>query len=254
VSGCTSTVSDDQVVTVNSLPQKPLIHISNGSNFCTDGSKKLTSSISGDSYEWRNVVGKLVGSTKDIEVSSAGTYTVKVTSGTCATTSDSKQVTIQPLTVPVIQHNGPVLRVNAHASGHQWYVDGHKIDGATSASHVPTRAGKYTIETVSQDGCSARSLAHLVTAVDVPTLDGEFMVFPNPNDGHFQIKKPSGVQIEELVVYDMLGHVHHRLKTKQTEVNVQGLAGGMYVLEIITEPKEGYVLSRTKKFMVVRDR
>ena len=76
------------------------------------------------------------------------------------------------------------------------------------------------------------------------------MIYPNPNKGHFWIKKPSEVEIAELRVYDMLGREYHRVKTKQTEVNIPGLAGGMYFLEIITKPQEGYAPSRTKKFIV----
>ena len=76
------------------------------------------------------------------------------------------------------------------------------------------------------------------------------MIYPNPNEGHFWIKKPSEVEIAELRVYDMLGREYHRVKTNQTEVNIPGLAGGMYFLEIITEPQKGYASSRTKKFMV----
>ena len=238
-------------VTVTSF-LKPIIMGS--SHLCAGESTVLSAdgSQAGDTFQWSNSNKVITGATqRTYTVTESGVYSVKTMRGGCSAVSVSKKVSVHTLQIPIIHHDGPVLRTNAHADHYyQWYLNGHKIEGATSIIHELNQVGAYTVMVTNHQGCSAVSAPYAVSTRDIPTLDGEFMVYPNPNDGHFQIKKPTGVQLSELRVYDMLGRIHYRSNTKQTEVNLHGLAGGMYVLEIITEPKKGYVLSRTKKFIV----
>jgi hypothetical protein len=233
----------------------PTISTSNNkTSFCKGSSLVLTASggHTGDHYQWMNgnsVIDGANGST--YTATAGGSYTVRITRGGCSSFSAPKQITIHSLPTPIIHHDGSVLRVNSYADHHQWYLDGHQIDGATSESHVPTRAGTYRMMTTNRHGCSVMSVPYHAMAVDIPTLDGDFMIFPNPNDGHFRIKKPSDVEIKELQVIRVHdGNTMYTEKTNKTEVNLPGLASGYYIIIIKTEPKSGYAPSRAKKFIV----
>jgi len=258
--GCSATSAITKV-TVESLPTATISTPANKTSFCAGESIVLTASGGDDgaTYNWAKKVlysdnswTSLSEMTKNLQVTETGTYRVTVSNNNnCSATSAATVVTIHALPSSSIQHVGSELRLFNASGKHQWYLDGRKIEGATSYSHVPTQVGKYRVQTTNEHGCSVMSEPYEFKMTRVRrSLDGEFMIYPNPNKGHFWIKKPSEVEIAELRVYDMLGREYHRVKTKQTEVNIPGLAGGMYFLEIITKPQEGYAPSRTKKFIV----
>ena len=255
--GCQSPASEVKVITVNLNPVAPSISTpDNKTSFCAGGSLVLMASVAdGDTYQWMNresVIDGANGST--YTATASGSYNVRITRGSCSSFSTPKQITVHPLPESSIKQVDSELRVVNVSSGKhqwQWYLEGQKIEGATLYNYSPTQTGKYQVQTTNEYGCSVMSKVFEFKATRVRrSLDGDFMIYPNPNKGHFWIKKPSEVEIAELRVYDMLGREYHRVKTKQTEVNIPGLAGGMYFLEIITKPQEGYAPSRTKKFIV----
>ena len=259
---CESAESDGKEITVKEKPATP--SIIGETNLCAGEKTTLSvaSTVDGAKYQWQKMVlgrdnswTSLSEMTKNLQVTETGTYRVTVSNNNnCSATSAWMVVSVHALPKPSIQQVGSELRaVNASSGKHQWqwYLDKQKIEGATSTTYVPTQTGKYTVMTTNEHDCSGMSEPYEFKTTRVRrSLDGEFMIYPNPNEGHFWIKKPSEVEIAELRVYDMLGREYHRVKTKQTEVNIPGLAGGMYFLEIITEPQKGYAPSRTKKFIV----
>ena len=59
-----------------------------------------------------------------------------------------------------------------------------------------------------------------------------FKVFPNPNDGSFEIET-NGIDVEEIRLLDLSGRTIFVQDGTSLRVNVDGLSSGMYLLECI---------------------
>jgi len=229
-----SVTSAPITITVNPLTPPPTISANGPITFCQGGSVMLTSSRPANNYLWSN--GE---KTQTITVSSSGNYSVTTNSGGCSTSSDATKVTVNPLpSIPTISANGAVL-TSSSADNNQWYLNGSIISGATSQDYTMTTLGTYTVVVTNDNGCSASSIPY-------NTTDDDFIIYPNPNDGQFRIQKPATMQIIELKIYNMFGHLMYQSKTGETNLNLQGLNGGAYVLEI----KTGGKTYKAKKFIV----
>jgi gliding motility-associated-like protein len=163
-SGCQSAASVATVVTVNASPATPTITAGGPTNFCTGGSVTLTSSA-GTSYLWSNAA-----TTPGINVTTAGSYTVKVTdaNGCQSAASVPTAVTVNALpATPTITAGGPttycaggsVTLTSSAGSTYLWST------GATTASINVTTTGSYTVRVTNVSGC--QSAVSAVTIVNV---------------------------------------------------------------------------------------
>jgi hypothetical protein len=135
--------------------------------------------------------------------------------------SPAFNVVVKPIpATPIITQHGDTL-VSTANSGNQWYLDGVEIPGASGNKHVAVYTGYYTV-VVSTNGCSsAASNSILVLPVSISDLsfDKTFGVYPNPNNGRFDIKAQSLQRIEcTIVIYNNLGS----LILKQENVIIDG--------------------------------
>jgi hypothetical protein len=153
--------------TVNPLPPTPIITPGGPTTFCTGGSVTLTSS-SATGNLWSTSE-----TTQAITATTAGTYTVTVTSGGCTSApSAGITVTVNPIPpAPTITPGGPttfctggsVTLTSSSATGNFWSTL------ETTQSITVTTAGAYTV-TVTSAGCtSAPSAAVTVTLEPLPT-------------------------------------------------------------------------------------
>jgi hypothetical protein len=177
-SGCSSSASAPQVVTVNPAPATPTITPGGPTSFCTGGSVTLTSS-SATGNQWSLNGNPIGGETNQQYVATAsGNYTVVVTASGCPSApSAATTVTVNPIPpTPVIGTGGPttfcaggsVTLTSSSATGNQWSLDGNPIGGATAQQYVATASGSYTV-VVTTSGCpSAASAATVVTANPIP--------------------------------------------------------------------------------------
>jgi len=167
-SGCQSVSSVATIVTVNALPATPTISASGPTTFCAGGSVTLTSSA-GISYLWSN--GAI---TPGINITSSGSYTVKVTnaSGCQSASSVATVVTVNALpATPTITAGGlttfcgggSVILTSSAGSTYLW------SNGATTQSINITISGSYTVQVTNASGCqSTLSAATPVTVNAVP--------------------------------------------------------------------------------------
>ena len=172
-----NTVNPQVIVTVNAQPATPTISAGGPTTFCTGGSVTLTSSA-GTSYLWSNGA-----TTPSINITTSGTYTVKVTnaSGCQSAASAASVVTVNDIPVtPTITAGGPttfcnggsVTLTSSAGATYLW------SNGATTQSINVTAAGSYTVKATSISGCqSAASVATVVTVNALPgtptiTADG----------------------------------------------------------------------------------
>jgi len=154
--GCTSPLSDPVTVIVNALPAKPVIAAGGPTTFCAGGSVTLNSPPS-TTYTWSTG-----DATQNINVSSSGSYTVKVTdaNGCTSPLSDPVAVTVNALPAkPVITPGGPttfcaggsVMLNSPAASLYTWST------GAATQSIPVNTSGSYTVKTTDANGCVSPS-------------------------------------------------------------------------------------------------
>ncbi|MFN5678778.1 MAG: PKD domain-containing protein [Flavobacteriia bacterium] len=175
--GCSAT-SSVQVLTVNPLPQ-PTITASGAVNLCQGQSITLSTGTF-DSYLWSS--GQISSS---ITVSTAGTYSVNVTSGGCTGTSNTIVVTINPVPAAAISGTATVCENGAQpnitftgSNSTAPYTFTYSINGGanqtittspTSSSvtlPVPTATTgtfTYTLSNVAVGACSSAVTAQAAT-------------------------------------------------------------------------------------------
>ncbi|HEY0768720.1 MAG TPA: hypothetical protein VGD31_00115, partial [Sphingobacteriaceae bacterium] len=153
-SGCSAT-SVPILVTVLTVPEKPVIAASGPTAFCEGGSVTLTAPTA-TAYLWSN------GATsKSITVSSSGTYAVTVinTNG-CSSVSDSIQVLKMLIAVNgqrmFCQGESVTLYASNDFTSYQWYRNGNAIaaPAGTNISVNASETGVYTVQgSVSGGSC-----------------------------------------------------------------------------------------------------
>jgi endo-1,4-beta-D-glucanase Y len=173
---CTST-SSGTTVTVNAVPAVPTISAGGATTFCTGGNLVLSTAATGVTYQWKSGGTNIGGATNSsYTATTAGSYTVTVTSSGCSSTSAATTVTVNAVpTTPTITGTASfctggntVLSTNATGVTYQWNNGGSAIGGATNTSYTATAAGSYTV-TVTSSGCSSTSAATTVTVNTVPS-------------------------------------------------------------------------------------
>jgi gliding motility-associated-like protein len=169
VSDGSANVNSQVAVTVNALPAAPTITAGGPTTFCANGNVTLTSSA-GTSYLWSNGA-----NTASINVTTAGSYTVKVKNagGCLSSASAAKVVTVNALPIiPAITAGGPtafcagssVTLTSSAETGYSW------SNGVNEASINITTEGSYTVKVTNASGCqSAASVATIVTVNALPS-------------------------------------------------------------------------------------
>jgi|GEM_PF-5661089 len=160
--GCSTTSAP---LTVHFAPQSTTVSASGPTTFCAGGSVTLTPAMFGDSYAWSNGA-----TTRTINVTQSGSYSVIVTSAACQYVSPATTVTVNPLPAATISASGPttfcaggsVTLTASAGSTYSW------SNGATTQSINVTTAGNYTVTVTTASNCSATSQPVAVTVNSVP--------------------------------------------------------------------------------------
>ncbi len=167
-SGC-DLHSDDYAVSVGDSLQ-PVVTPAGPIDICEGGSITLQAPAGYASYSWST------GATsRSIDVTSAGSYTVHVTdsSGTCGGTSDPVTVTTHPKPSPVISPAGPIALcadssiVLSAPPGHLQYT---WSTGESTPSITVADPGSYTVTVSDGPDCAGTSPAVSVTALPAPSV------------------------------------------------------------------------------------
>jgi hypothetical protein len=178
-SGCRS-YSDTAIVVVNSAPATPTVTPNGTITLCTGGSSTLTSSAT-NGNQWFLNGNAITGATNNTyNVTTAGTYTVKVTVNGCtSTTSSNSAIVVVNATPPtpavtpaanaaVCSGSSVVLTSNA-STGNQWYLNNNIITGATNATYTANATGAYTTKVTINNCLSAVSNVVNITVNALPT-------------------------------------------------------------------------------------
>jgi hypothetical protein len=137
-------------------------------------------------------------------------------------------------TVTVDLANDPSPKLTSSASSNnQWFLNGEAVDNATSQDFLPATDGIYTVK-VDYSGCARTSspTGHVIAGI----IEEEVIhVFPNPVASRLMITLAGKSAITVLSMTDMQGRLapmEVTLNGSSAEVNVQGLAEGVYVLRV----------------------
>ena len=165
--GCSAT-SPAIGVTVNQVAAT--ITASGSTVLCQGGKVTLTAS-EGSSYLWSTGA-----TTRSIEVSTAGNYTVRVSNAKgCSSTSSATTVIVSAFPPATITAGGPttitqtgnvVLSANTGSGlNYQWFRNGVAINAATTSSYTTTLGGSYTVKVSNATGCETLSSATVIKSV-----------------------------------------------------------------------------------------
>ena len=178
--GCLKT-SAITTVTVNPLPTATITP-AGPTTFCSGGSVQLDANAGvGYTYQWQLNGTNIIGETNPSYIAIAsGNYTVVVTNGGCSATSSATSVTVINAPSANITASGATtfcqgssVVLQASVGGgyiYQWKESGTDIAGAVSSAYTANASGSYTVVVTNISGCSATSVASVVTVNSFPVL------------------------------------------------------------------------------------
>jgi hypothetical protein len=178
--GCSGT---SPTATVTLVPS-PVFSVSPAGplTLCAGASTTLTATGGATyTYQWNRNGTPVPGATNLMFVaSSAGTYTMVESNGTCSTGSPGIVINAIAPPLAVIAPatdttacfgSNVVLTAPAGPFTYQWYRGGVAIAGATTVTYVASTTGAYTVKVTSiGTGCSATSLPENVNVVPTPVV------------------------------------------------------------------------------------
>ncbi len=249
-SGCTASEPSFYNVTVSAQPYAA--GTVTGSTSVCEGSAGVVYSVplisNAVTYNWTVPAGAAITSgagtnivTVDFSLSAlSGNILVNgVNDCGSGTNSPAFNVLVNPIpSTPLISLQGYTL-VSTANTGNQWYLDGVAISGATGKEHLAMHTGTY-MDIVTLDGCSSaasNSILVLEVSVDELKSDNIFGIFPNPNNGHFDIKVQSALKTKWTIeIYTSLGTLVLRQEAMTTDgtfirhTDISAFPAGTYVV------------------------
>lgn len=233
--GCSSAASDAVVVTVDTLPNAPVI--SGAAAFCAGDSTLLTvDGTPGLSYQW-SLNGEAIDGATGAELNApvAGEYAVTaITTTGCSATSAATTVTENPLPAqPVIMQMGDELMTSGDGT-FQWLLGGEPIVGATGDTYLPTENGNYNVAITDANGCSSISdaFAYINTAV-MAAGGSDLLLYPNPTSGQVFVALPDGlVRGANISVMDAAGRMMmvRAAIGRSMNIDLGGFDAGIYLV------------------------
>lgn len=147
-------------------------------------------------------------------------------------------ITIDNVDVSVSQ-NGAVLSANTNTGTYQWLNCSNygALSGETNKVFTATANGAYAVE-VTNVSCKDTSVCYTVSGLSIENLKSNlnFSIYPNPNNGIFEIQAGEIQSQVELRVYDLTGKVimQNLYSNFNKETIMLDLENGLYILEAKT--------------------
>jgi hypothetical protein len=223
--------------TISLLP-KPIIAFnppaaSGTINLCDGAAQGLTAPAGFSSYTWSD--GQ---TTQTISIDESGVYSIIVEDalGCISPSSDPVTIVVNPFPVATITPTGDQLTASP-ADNYQWYNLGEAITDATNQTLDINvlEYGVYAVD-VTSNGCTTRSDDYTYLITDVEDKNNSVRIYPNPVVEKLNIEAKQNVKQVELT--DMLGRTISTFNSKVSEIDVQHLSPGVYLVMVTLEKRK----------------
>jgi len=247
INGCTTTA----IKTVSLVPI-PVLSISGIGAICYGGTSTLTAS-GGITYTW-STSSTLTAVALSPTINT--TYTVLGTDTAGCIAYATKQITVNPLPVLNITTTNSLLCIGQlatlTASGALNYT--WTPGGTTSNIFVnPTTTTSYTILGKDGFGCIGNTVftqsVSTCTSIDEALVSKYVSVFPNPNNGEFNIYLYSIDKNISAEIYNSLGQLikSQPLITLNNQLNIKEFPNGIYFVKVLMEGISVHVMKIIKE-------
>ncbi|MFI5222591.1 MAG: T9SS type A sorting domain-containing protein, partial [Bacteroidia bacterium] len=223
----------------------PTITASGKTSFCQGGTVTLTSSVA-NNYLWSNSL-----TTRSCLVTGSGNYSVTTTDvNGCSTTSSGVYVYVSGLKKTSIGFTHDTLYVGDTYPPfvtYQWYLNSTIIPGAKGRIWIAQQNGAYNVNVIDSNGCAVMSYVYHLGNFGTESLSGNvnsILIYPNPNNGIFEIKTNSQMPVTKIELYDAVGNKLYDEKpnASSSQIHLENLSKGIYFLKLFTE--DGVVVKR----------
>ena len=170
--GC-STTSAGTTVTLSTVPTASIT--ASATSFCAGSSTVLTANAgTGYTYVWKLNGAAISGATSGTYAATqAGSYTVVVSNGGCATTSAAVALTVMPMPTISCSASPSTGTVSVTATGGTtpYIITWNTVPAQTTATANVTASGTYTVSVKGANGCTA-TCSVVYTAPNTTTCTG----------------------------------------------------------------------------------
>ncbi len=228
------------------LRKNPVVELGNDTTVCNGVVLTLNAGNDGVSYFWNT------GQTSQIiNVNSPGVYNVFVTNNLACTKADTIVVNMAGELPTIsginISNNGIstfyFTAVNPqNVIGYDWdFGDGTPHSYQAAPTHTYANGGNYVVVLRLSSTCGFHNdttSAHIVGINPVNVGNDELMVYPNPSRETATILNKSGLKMEKIELYNVLGQVVYRSDADSKDKHVlqlSALSSGIYTIEVYTD-------------------
>ena len=185
------------------------------------------------------------------------TYTVSATSPCTEDATATVTLTVNPLPVvdfTIDESNEPLIiftNTSTEADSYSWDLGDGTTETSTQVSHTYDANGTYTVVLSATNSCGTVDNSQDVTIMHIGVLnisEENIQVYPNPVESVLNIELPvTNVNIQLINTNGKTLRTLETTENKNVEINVEGLASGVYYLIVTSENNERTVVKVAKK-------
>lgn len=161
-----------------------------------------------------------------------GQYSRTLVSSSGCDSIVTTNLSFYPVEKPEIMVSGDTLTCTNYYQSYQWYLEGAKINDATSKQYIINKSGSYHLIVDDANGCNQTSGNKEVVYSSiqmVPIGDLNCTLFPNPNDGSFRFEiRGEMVEPVDILILDSTGKVVYQ----KEDISVDGFYSGSVKLKL----------------------